>query len=167
MGISKTRDTPTASPLDRTVLAPQMRHKVDFAGPLAGYKSGVTEQNGLKVLVTKPTKIITPVKGEFPVINAILNGLVRDKRKSIDAYVKHTYEGLGLCIETGKNDYGPVLDLAGPKNSGKSFFQQHILTPLLGGRADDPYQYMKGEPPFNSSLTETGDLMLEDESAAK
>ncbi len=167
MGISKTRDTPTTSPLDRTFLALQMRHKVDFAGPLAGYKSGVTEQNGLKVLVTKPTKIITPVKGEFPVINAILNGLVRDKRKYIDAYVKHTYEGLALCIETGKNDYGPVLVLAGPKNSGKSFFQQHILTPLLGGRAENPYQYMTGETPFNSELTGAGHLMLEDESAAK
>jgi hypothetical protein len=167
MGISNLRDTPTTSPLDRTFLALQKRHKVDYAGPLAGYKAGVTEQNGLKVLVTKPTKIITPEKGAFPVINAILNGLVRDKRKYIDAYVKNTYEGLELCLETGKNDYGPVLVLAGPKNCGKSLFQLHILTPLLGGRAENPYQYMTGDTPFNSELTGAGHLMLEDESAAK
>src|SRR5262249_54541304 len=52
-------------------------------------------------------------------------------------------------------------------NCGKSLVQAHILTPLLGGRVENPYQYMVGDTSFNSELAGAGHLMLEDESPAK
>lgn len=167
MGISHRPDTETTSPLDRALLAIQKRHKVDYAGPLAGYKAGVREQNGMTVLVTSTTKLIPPVEGDFPVLNAILNGLLREDRVYFDAFCKVTYEGLSLCLETGKNTPGPVLVLAGPKHCGKSLLQYHVITPLMGGKLARPYLFMSGQTSFNGELAGAGHHMLEDEVPAK
>jgi hypothetical protein len=167
MGIRYRPDTETTSPLDRALLAIQKRHKVDYAGPLAGYKAGVTEQNGMTILVTSTTKLIQPVEGDSSVINAILDGLLRERRVYFDTYAKVTYEGLSLCLEKGKNTPGPVLVLAGPKHCGKSLLQYHVLTPLLGGKLARPYLFMSGQTSFNGELAGAGHHMLEDEVPAK
>jgi hypothetical protein len=142
-------------------------NNVDYVGPVAGYPAGWMEQDELTVLVTGSTKLIEPVKGEFPIINHILNELLRDKRKYFDAYCKTTHEGLELCLKTKESTYGPVVIFAGPKNCGKSLVAATILTPLLGGKSEDPFQYFVGETPFNAELTGAGHLVLEDSSSAK
>jgi hypothetical protein len=167
MGIRHRPDTETTSPLDRALLAIQKRHKVEYAGPLAGYKAGVTKQNGMNILVTSTTELIQPVKGEFPVLDAILNGLLKKDRVYFDAFCRVTYEGLKLCLETDKNTPGPVLVLAGPKHCGKSLIQYHVLTPLLGGKLARPYLFMSGQTSFNGELASAGHHMLEDEVPAK
>jgi hypothetical protein len=142
-------------------------NNVDYVGPVAGYKAGLMQQDEMRVLVTGTTKLIEPVKGEFPTINHILNELFRDKRKYFDSYCKTTHEALELCLETNECTYGPVVIFAGPKNCGKSLVAATILTPLLGGKSEDPFQYFVGETPFNAELTGAGHLVLEDSSSAK
>lgn len=142
-------------------------NNVDYVGPVAGYTAGWMKQDELKILVTSTTKLIEPVKGEFPLIDHILNELLREKRKYFDAYCKTTHEGLELCLNTKECTYGPVVIFAGPKNCGKSLVAATILTPLLGGKSEDPFQYFVGETPFNAELTGAGHLILEDSSSAK
>lgn len=142
-------------------------NNVDYVGPVAGYTAGWMKQDEMKILVTSTTKLIEPVKGEFPLIDHILNELLRDKRKYFDAYCKTTHEGLELCLNTKECTYGPVVIFAGPKNCGKSLVAATILTPLLGGKSEDPFQYFVGETPFNAELTGAGHLILEDSSSAK
>jgi Family of unknown function (DUF5906) len=151
------------TPVDRALLAIQMNHKIEYAGPLAGYKAGRTKVNGVDVLVTSGTELIQPVEGPFPIINAILNGLFKEEREYFDAFCRVTYEGLKLCLETGKHSNGPVLVLAGPKHCGKSLVQYHILTPILGGRYCKPFLYISGQTSFNGDQAIAGHHMLEDD----
>jgi hypothetical protein len=163
LGVSHRFDTENTSPLDRTILAIQKRHKIEYAGPLAGYKAGRTKVNGMDILVTSSTELIQPVEGPFPTINAILNGLLKEDRVYFDSFCRVTYEGLKLCLETGKHSNGPVLVLAGPKHCGKSLIQHRVLTPLLGGRIALPYLYISGQTSFNGEQAAAGHHILEDE----
>ena len=142
-------------------------NNIDYVGPVAGYTAGWLEQDEIRILVTGTTKLISPVKGEFPLIDHILNELLREKRKYFDAYCETTHEALELCLNTKECTYGPVVIFAGPKNCGKSLVAATILTPLLGGKSEDPFQYFVGETPFNAELTGAGHLVLEDSSSAK
>jgi hypothetical protein len=149
MGIGFQRDTDLTSPIDRALLAIQKRFKVDYAGKLAGYKAGVTYQNGDRILITSGRTLIEPKDGDFPTINALLNRMWGEKRIYFDAWLKQGAESL---ID-GSLRTGQVLVLAGPKDSGKSFVQNHIITPLLGGRSFNPTLYMSGGTPFTKMST--------------
>jgi hypothetical protein len=54
--------------------------------------------------------------------------------------------------------------LAGPKNCGKSLFQD-IVTELLGGRTGRPFSYMSGKTDFNSELFGAEHLVIADENS--
>jgi hypothetical protein len=94
MGIGFQRDTDLTSPIDRALLAIQKRFKVDYAGKLAGYKAGVTYQNGDRILIISGPTLIEPKDGDFPTINALLNRMWREKRIYFDAWLKQGAESL-------------------------------------------------------------------------
>jgi hypothetical protein len=51
--ISDRRDTETSSPLDRAFTALHDRYHVDYWGPLAGYRPGIIQHGGKKVLIPR------------------------------------------------------------------------------------------------------------------
>jgi hypothetical protein len=53
-----------------------------------------------------------------------------------------------------------MLILAGPNNSGKSFIQFGIITPLLGGREFDPTDFFKNDSGFNKHMMASEHLAI-------
>ena len=39
-----------------------------------------------------------------------------------------------------------------PSDCGKSFIQEHVITPLFGGRSADPTKYLLGKTTFNAEM---------------
>jgi hypothetical protein len=161
-GVSRQRDDAGSSPMERTLLEIQRKLHIGYAGKLAGYKAGLIEQNGEKILVTDSPNYIKPEDGRFPVIDEFLNGLLEEQRVHFDCWMKLAVEAHG----SGMIRPGQALVLAGPRDCGKSVLQNQIITPLLGGRMAKPYQFMSGQTPFNSSLFEAEHLMIEDDIAS-
>jgi len=151
------------SSLDLALHDLQTHYHVGYAGKLAGYPAGIRWQNGERILVTNGPTLIEPVPGEFSIIAGFLDGLLAqeqaEQRTYFDCWLKIGVEALRNC----DNRPGQALVLAGPKDCGKSFIQNHIITPLLGGRMAKPYLHFCGATPFNGELLEAVHLMIEDD----
>lgn len=140
---------------------------------LAGFRAGIHEFKGRRVLVRKGPRILTPEPGEWPTIEALLIGLlgigepsVPAERGSLVQYERFTY---WLARAASNVLHAPsvtlnsqVLMLAGPAGAGKSLIQHLILTPLLGGRSADPSRYLFGETTFNEGWMSSEHLLIED-----
>ncbi len=161
-GVSRQRDETGSSAMERTLLEIQRNFHIGYAGKLAGYKAGLIEQNGEKILVTASPNYIEPVDGQFPKIDQFLKGLLGDQRIHFDCWMKLAME----AHRSGMIRPGQALVLAGPRDCGKSVLQNQIITPLLGGRMAKPYLYMSGQTSFNSNLFEAEHLMIEDDIAS-
>lgn len=150
------------SELDRKLKEIQVEQDVAYAGPLAGYRSGVMECFGNRILVTTSPNLIEPSAGEWPILKAVLTNLLvdgtYDQREYIYGWLKFAYEAL----RAGRTRPGPAMVLAGPRNCGKSLLQ-NLFTEILGGRVAKPYRYMSGRTDFNGDLFGAEHLMVEDE----
>ena len=98
----------------------------------------------------------------FPALSKILDGLFN----SGDIHqLQIVYGWLKLARESVVNSNpspGQCLVLAGPKNCGKSLFQD-IITEILGGRIGKPYSFMAGKTEFNSDLFAAEHWVIADE----
>ena len=139
-----------------------MAQNVDYAGQLSGYYAGLHTINNTKILVTKSPTIIKGENKPFPSLAKIFDGLFN----SGDIPQLHiVYGWLKLARESVVNSNpspGQCLVLAGPKNCGKSLFQD-IVTEILGGRIGKPYSYMAGKTEFNSDLFAAEHWVVADE----
>jgi hypothetical protein len=164
MGIRAERDTHTTSPLDRAFTAlNKQRHRVDWWGALAGRKPAVINHGGKKIIITKGPDLLEPVKGEFPTIREFIEGLWREQ-----ATYAHSWNHLAVSpLYNEKLEPGLALVLAGPVNSGKTAYQNLIITPLLGNRVAKPYSCMIGKTDFNEDWFECEHLKCDDEAPAR
>jgi hypothetical protein len=147
----------------------QMRECMDFitrksnvhiSTPLAGYGTGIYSFDGKRVLVTSSPKIIRPKADFWPTIASVLEGMLGEEQiEYFYGWLKIAYTALA----TGKLVPGQMVVFAGPKDCGKSFAQNYIVTPILGGRHAKPYQYMTGQTAFNSELFQGEHLIIADE----
>jgi hypothetical protein len=71
-------DDEVVSALDRTLIMLQQERDVDYAGPLAGYRTGMYEIQNRRVLVTESPVLIEPVKGEWPLLHTIIENMLVD-----------------------------------------------------------------------------------------
>jgi hypothetical protein len=160
-GLSSSRDMSGLSDCDRALIEIENDHAVDYAGPLAGFLSGVHEMCGHSVLVTKSPKIIEPVPGDWPMLRGIVETLLQDGQS------RYFYGWVQCAVDSlrsGAYTPGQALAIAGPRDCGKSLMQK-ILTELFGARCARPYQFMTGASPFNADLFGAEHLMVEDEAA--
>ena len=134
---------------------------IDHAQPVAGYSTGVYAlEAGRRMLVTDSPYIIKPREGRWDTIKTlILEQLGEDQATYFFGWLKMGYQSL----RDGSFMPGQAFALAGPKNCGKTFVQDHIITPILGGRDAKPYQYMVGITQFNSDLFKGEHLIISDE----
>ncbi len=153
------------SDLDLVILEIQHNRNVDYAASLAGYKKGVYDILGSRVLVVDSPQLIEPKAGTWERIKVVLIGLLIDENFDQTPYL---FGWLKLALESlraGQRRPGQALALAGPKDCGKSLLQ-NIITELLGGRMASPYQYMTGITPFNGEMFRAEHLVIEDNSAS-
>ncbi|VGO12413.1 hypothetical protein PDESU_00965 [Pontiella desulfatans] len=163
-GISaKPSDGLLLSAADSEILRVQDNCAVSYAGPLAGYNEGITEQNGNRVLVTLSPQLLEPVKGGFDVLLKTIKAILDDPDQP--AQLLHFFGWLQWAVaalRSGSLMPGQALVMAGPVGCGKSLLQ-NLFTIIFGGRSAKPYQYMIGGTDFNSELFAAEHLMIEDE----
>ena len=126
---------------------------VNYHGPLAGHPVGLRSFNGTKILVTRGPTIIQGRVGCFPFIQSVMDGLFEDEhypaqKEKVMAWLCHA-RGL---VKKGRREQSPTLCLIGLPGSGKSFFIDQILRPVLGGRRASAYRFLCGDKGFNADL---------------
>lgn len=158
---SKKNDNEHVSPVEQKLSEIHLSQDVKFAGSIAGRRIGCIDDGDGRILITSEPKLIDPVKGDWATIKELLESLFIGRGQ-----VNYVYGWLkcGLqALHSQEFTAGQALAIAGERANGKSFFQNHIVTPILGGRSAKPYRYMSGKTDFNSDLTGAEHLIIEDE----
>ena len=128
---------------------------------VSGYKAGVIEANGYKVLVTRDTKIIEPVAGKWATIRKLVKKLFGEQEISVLANLQRDYRAL----REGVHVQGQANALIGIANCGKTLFINNVVIPVLGGTVADVYDYMTGRTAFNGDWASAVVLRVDDEVA--
>jgi len=168
-GIPKDESGKPLQPLsdaDEALLWLQDHRDIDYHGKLCGRSVGFYEENGLRFLVTDSPVFIEPIPGAWPILEAVLHGLLCSGETSHRRTQWHTFLGWlqtsVVALRSGEIQQAQALALAGPTNCGKSLLQ-FLITHFLGGRAAKAAHFMNGRTDFNGELFEAEHLMLEDE----
>jgi len=149
------------SDLDRVLLFAREHRAVDTTeNALAGYFAGCHLIGGRRVLVrTSPTIIKAEFSpGGWPVLDALLTGILGPQKWHFLAYAKLGYEAL----VSGSRDRGQICILCGPAGGGKSRLQNNLLTPVFGGRVANPTEWLFQQSRFNNDLTAAEHLAVEE-----
>jgi hypothetical protein len=133
-------------------------NRVDYAGPVAGRKSGKREFNGTKILVTRDPKLIVPKKGEWSGLREIFERMFGPDQ--IDYYYSWQRRVLQSVLSSNSMAIH-FFALCGPVNCGKTWLQEAVISEMLGGYGS-PNQYMSEGTPFNSDLFSVPHQMLSD-----
>ena len=154
----------TLSPAAEMLLNTRLNSEksVKYAGPLAGHMKGVVNFGPFNALITESPKIPRPVKGDFSLIKYILDEQFGDLG---GVQLPYLYSALKLAYEmlvAGDLRGGPALIFCGPRNSGKTFVQEQVITPLLGGRMAPADRYLNRETSFNMDLMKAEHLVVSD-----
>jgi len=165
MGLSRKSDG-GGSEVECSLNSIQTQFDVAYAGPLAGFKEGVHQDENRRLLVTEGPKLITPNKGEWPLLESLFQRMFVtsgiDQRPFVFGWLKCALE----CLQSGYRRPGQALVLSGPAGSGKSLFQA-LVTQILGGRSERAFTYISGETGFNGELFGAEHLIIEDEMATR
>lgn len=157
IGVSAVRpDKASLSDLDRLMLHISLNCAVHFAGPLAGHRKGLINNNGFRVLVTQSFKIPAPVSGGFDTVLAVIE---QQLGETVDAsgvrqcdYLFGWWQHSLNCLLNGyKKNLGMCLVLAGSRGCGKSVLKK-LIKFSLGGRECQPYSYLAGKDNFNGEF---------------
>lgn len=147
---------------DEVIELIQRTRHVDYAGPLSGQRIGVVEVQGRRMLATSSYKLIEPSAGDWPIIRTVIGNLLTtedaDQTLFFYAWMKIGVEAL----RRGAPRPGHALILAGPRAAGKSFVQEHIITPLFGGRFADPLKFLLNKTAFNADMGSAEHLAIQE-----
>jgi hypothetical protein len=161
MGVRTSRqDGEWISQMDAALKHLQTKNCVKYAGSLAGYNAGRHTLLGNQILVTESAILPVPKRGDWPLIKSILSNLLGEEQ------LPYLLGWLKVSLQSRYDSHhrsAQAIVFAGPRGCGKSFVQNHIITPLFGGRAGKPYNWMAGNTNFNADLMEAEHLMIEDE----
>ncbi|MFZ9080329.1 MAG: primase-helicase family protein [Alphaproteobacteria bacterium] len=159
---NRVQDGENISQVDEKLSEIHLERDVKFAGAVAGHKVGLIEDKSGRILVTNGPEIIEPVKGSWPTIKEYMTSLFGAQIDYVFGWLQVRYNAVA------SGDFVPswALAIAGQKGNGKSFFQHHIATPILGGREALPYRYMTGGTAFNADLIGAEHLVIEDETSS-
>lgn len=150
------------SSADEMLVEIQDLNAVHYAGPLAGYRCGIHEMCGKRILITEEAAFIEPQSGDWSVLKKTFEAILLDEEFN---QLNFFYGWLKVALSSFLGDGvmpGQVLVMAGEVGCGKSLVQ-NLITQILGGRAARPYQFMVGQTSFNSELFGAEHLVVEDE----
>ena len=146
---------------------------MQYAGPVAGWKKGITSNNGQRVLVTREPRLIEPEMGNFPTIYALLNNMFGEgtsEQKNdgenqlpyLLGWWKHALECLNAKYEDNR---GLCMVFAGEAGCGKTLLKD-LISISLGGRECKPYRFMIGLDNFNGEFIGSELWVVDDEQAS-
>lgn len=157
---------------ERALLWLMQNKAVSYAGPLAGWPSGVQQMGPTRVLVTEQIQLLKPVTGEWNTIRALVEELLADEKFD---QVTVFYQWLAKSIQTlyarmaapGRIPFQqcPGLAVFGPRGSGKSALLSIVTQGLFGETVGDPMAVLLGNK-FNEDLLPSVLLMLDDKGAS-
>ena len=112
---------------DRAVLWLIQNHAVSYAGPLAGYRAGIHENNGVRILVTDSPRLIDPKPGNWPLIKKLIESLLADDQQpQVDVFYTWLSESFrAYWVRMSMEGpwpfrHSPALAIFGPKGCGKT-----------------------------------------------
>jgi hypothetical protein len=155
------------SDMSATVCRIRENNFVSHIGELAGYPTGIHEQDGGKILVTRPPKIVQSAAGEFPTLEGIFRGLFESDSYPmqfgcVTAWLKRSREN----VLAGRRRPTPALAIVGQRGAGKSLAIE-IFRRSLGGRQAACYRALCGDSNFNADLCAAELLVVDDEAASR
>lgn len=135
---------------------------VDWVGGLAGYRRGILDHAGKKLLIIDHPDMMEARAGEWPLIRSILDQAfpLEDARCVFLGWLKGGVE----AIRKQTHQPAPMLVMAGAAKAGKSLLA-HIAKTAMGGRSANPMTAWTGKLPWNDNLVRT-ELLLIDDSVA-
>lgn len=148
----------------------RMTRAVDYAGPLAGYRRGIVEVGGGRVLVTADPHLLVPKRGRCLLLLRLIGDLMavrvdphgREQRRHFMGWLKMAFEGFEEALVNGYMRPGHVLVLSGPPAAGKSLLKM-LVVKMLGGRQGCPWTVLSGESRFNADLAGKEVLVIDDD----
>jgi hypothetical protein len=157
----------TMSEADHVIEKTILENDIARYGPLCGRDSGFYIENGIRHLVTENRRLIEPQKGEWPIIDQFIGGLLLSQEDAATGHAQmHALFGwLQSSIQAlraGRYQQQQALAIAGPKDCGKSFIQHALITPCLAGRASNAERYFIRGNDFNGELFNAEHLTLDD-----
>ena len=160
----------------------QTGQALDYAGSMPGYCEGIHRENGqFFYCMEAPVmpKSVAPEGAAFgekwPVIHELMRRLfVNDdgetQFRTVLAHLKMGHQVLRRALEPLKPGSrrsvqpGQAMALIGPKNCGKSFFLEQVITPLLGGRRLDAFKAFTADAEgFNGEMLKGEVWMIDDQ----
>jgi hypothetical protein len=133
---------------------------VDQVTQLAGYSKGVYEFQGNRILVPKSPTVIGGREGDWRFIKTLLTQFLGEEQ--LEYFLGWLSWGR-LAFVTGSFAPGQVNVFAGPPSCGKNAVLDLIVTPILGGRSGNPFQYMVGQTTFNGEIAKAEHLIISDQ----
>ena len=162
----------TQSDVERVLDHIQQVNRVQGAAPLVNYPRGIVDYEGRRLLNIADLTPIQPVAGaagrpesDFPWIWKFLNGFFPCPDLQPLAFFLAWLQRAYRVVLEHKRYMGQAVFICGPRNNGKTLLCLRIVAPLLGGRVENPIDYMSGETNFNSELFSAALLAVNDEDA--
>jgi len=158
----------TFSEIDQIITRTETCNAISYCGSIAGKFKGVYKINGIKYLITQEPDMIEAVEGDWSNLEKIFRGILCDSEDDITAYkqLQTFYSWLQLSVKNlkeGSTVPAQALAFAGEAGCGKSTLQNHIITPILGGRSAPAGEHFTTKQSFNSSLFKCEHLRVDDE----
>lgn len=174
------------SEVDELLTMLETNRLIDYAGGLAGWRSGVFEVNRHQILVTQDPELIQPGAADTPddadlwdfeahgwpllgqFLEGLFNGVERDgpEVETVEQLPRFTcwiWHFLKSIYE-GHYSTGMALAMAGEPECGKTLLAQ-IIQRLTGGMVARPYRYMIGQDNFNEEWLASSLLLVDDENS--
>jgi hypothetical protein len=175
------------SEIDELLTLLETERLIDYAGGLAGWRSGIHELNKNIILVTQDPDLIQPVPLDpipqdadmwdmaawgFPILGQFFTGLFNGIDR--DGDVEEVTEQLPLfvtwlwhflrSIYNCQYSTGLAFAMAGEPECGKTLLAA-IIQRLTGGIVARPYRYMVGQDNFNEEWLGAPLLLVDDENS--
>jgi len=164
----KLRDGDPLKQIDDVMVSIRDQNSLFWAGSCGGKPAQLMSTNGKDILVLDSPKLIEPAKGEFPVIQSILLGLLGEEQlEYFNGWMKWGIENLIKSYQGGESRPGQFLALVGPRGGGKNLVQERVITPIFGGRVAKPTTFFNDKTNFNADLGGAEHWQLSDETPAR
>ncbi len=168
----------TISDVGEVMVHIQNQNRVDGASAFVNYAPGVITIAGRKFLnttnlvhVSYADIIPTSFREQCPHIWELLEGFFageteEERRMALATFLAWNQRSL-VSFDTHTPMMGQALFICGPVHNGKTLINTRLLTPLLGGRSSNPWDYISGLTAFNSENFESFLLAINDEEAPR
>lgn len=165
MGFSRQSANRKLSQVEQALAYLQTKNAVDYAGPLAGHRSGLVKMHGHHILVSRGATPILPRAGSWTNLRQFLARMLGGEDGPQLAHFFGLHKVALEAYRRGGGRPGQMLVLCGRRNTGKSLWQD-LTTELYGGRVAKPYRFLTGTTDFNYDLFGAEHLMIEDEASS-